>query len=154
MLDDHTSLIELLGKKLKDNDVLEILEDYQIEDVVYDFDRLHENAEDIYWASAKSAGFQLRFNQDQVLNTIFCHVVADEGFAPISPDIMGAPIYKTFDEAEVACKNKGLRYSTSDPTKGPQHYKWWLRIESADYSSHYQFQDGSIFLITLSVPKA
>ena len=37
----------LLGKKLKDDDILDVLEDYEIE-VVYDFDRSHENIEDIY----------------------------------------------------------------------------------------------------------
>jgi len=147
------NLSALLRKKLKDDDVLEVLESYQIEKVVYDFDRTHENLEDVYWAAAEAAGFQLRFNRDQVLDVIFCYIVADEGFAAISPGIVGAPLYGTFDDAEHACKGSGIRYSTSDSAKGPKDHKWWLRVESADHWSHYQFQDGSLFRVTLSLPK-
>jgi hypothetical protein len=143
-------LCNLLGKKLKDDDVLDVLENYGIDEVVYDFDRLHENIEDIYWASAKTAGFQLRFNQEQILVTIFCYIVANEGFTAISRDIVGTPIYDTFEEAEAACKKEGLHYLTSDSAKDPNHQKWWLRIES-HCRSHYQFESGSIYLVTLSV---
>jgi hypothetical protein len=51
----------ILGQKLKDDDVLEVLDSYQIENVIYDFDRLHENTADKYWAPCMPAGFQLGF---------------------------------------------------------------------------------------------
>ena len=44
------NLGDLLGRMLKDDDVLEVLEAYEVETVVYDFDRNHENMEDVYWA--------------------------------------------------------------------------------------------------------
>jgi hypothetical protein len=153
-MSDTMNLTELLGKKLKDHEVLEVLESYAIEDVVYAFDRFDENTEDVYWASATAAGFLLRFNQEQVLDTIFCYIVANEGFTPISPDTVGAPIYQTFDEAEQACKDRGLRYSTSDSSKGRRDHKLWLRVLSPGYSPHYQFQDGTLFLVTLSLPES
>jgi hypothetical protein len=87
------NLKSLLGLKLKDDAILEILEAYAIESVTYDFDRNHENMEDCYWAAANPAGFQFRFNQDQVLDTIFCYISAAEGFSPISPNLIGVPIY-------------------------------------------------------------
>jgi hypothetical protein len=42
----------LLGQGLKSDAVVALLEQYEI-DVTYDFDRLHEGAEDRYWASFK-----------------------------------------------------------------------------------------------------
>ena len=140
------NLSSLLRKKLKDDDILEILEFFEIE-VVYDFDRLHENLEDKYWAPAKSVGFQLCFNEGQVLKNIFCYIVANEGFSPISNDMIGVPVYKTYEAAEQACKTAGVKYSAS-PRVG-----WWIRIEAANLWSHYQFKDGALVLLTLSVPK-
>ena len=151
MIEQGMDLSALLGHKLKDDDVIEILEGYDIE-VVYEFDRLHDNLPDVYWASVREAGFQLRFNEDQVLGTIFCYVVAKDGFSPIAPAIIGAPVYKTFDDAEQACKSHGLRYSTSDATKAPPHRHWWLRVEAPEHWSHYQLENGLVALVTLSRP--
>jgi hypothetical protein len=117
--------------------------------VIYDFDRHHENMEDVYWAVAKSAGFQFRFDQHQVVDTIFCYIAAEEGFSPISPQIIGVPIYASFDEAEGACRSVGLTYSVSDPKNGPRFHKLWLRIESPDRQTHYEFKGGVISRITL-----
>jgi hypothetical protein len=146
------NLRALLGSKLKDDGILEVLEAYQIEKVVYDFDRHHENIEDVYWAAATSAGFLLRFDQHQMLDTIFCYMVAEEGFSPISPQIIGAPIYRSFDEAEAACKTAGLRYSVSDPKNGPRFHRLWLRIEGLKQHTHYQFKGGEVSRITLMRP--
>jgi hypothetical protein len=148
------NLSALLGKKLKDDDILEVLEDYQIDEVVYDFDRSHENIEDAYWAPAREAGFQLRFNQDQVLDVIFCYVAALEGFTPVDLEITGVSIFETFDDAELACKRNALRYSISDSTKGEEFRKKWLRIEEVDYWTHYQFENGSLIRLTLMLPKS
>lgn len=142
------NLSSLLGLKLKDDEVLEILEGFEIADVVYGFDRTHENIDDVYWAPAKASGFQFRFNKDQILDTVFCYIVADEGFSPISPDIIGATIYRTFDEAEADCRANGLSYTVSDP-KWP---KKWLRIDAPELRTHYQFKNGVLFRITLSEP--
>jgi hypothetical protein len=54
--------LPLLGKHLKDDEVIEVLEWANME-VVYDFDRLHENTPDVYWASATAEGFQFRFDE-------------------------------------------------------------------------------------------
>jgi len=41
--------LSFIGKRLKDDDVINILDRGQVE-VVYDFDRSHENIPDRYWA--------------------------------------------------------------------------------------------------------
>jgi hypothetical protein len=143
------NLRTLLGHKLKDDEILEVLEAYRVESVIYDFDRHHENMKDAYWAAAKDAGFQLRFDQYQVLDTIFCYIVANEGFSPTSPQIIGAPIYRSFDEAEAASKTAGLKYSVSDPKNGPTFHKLWLRVELPERHEHYEFRDAGLSQVTL-----
>ena len=146
-------LSTLLGRKLKDDEVLRILRDYHVDEVIYDFDRHHESTEDVYWAAARQAGFQLRFNQDQILDTIFCYFIANEGFSPVSTRIVGAPIYTTFDEAEVSCRRISQSYSVSDSRDGPKFHKLWLCAETSERRTHYQFKDGALILVTLMLPK-
>ncbi|HEY3149651.1 MAG TPA: hypothetical protein VGJ75_25020 [Dongiaceae bacterium] len=122
--------------------------------VLYDIDRNFENIPDVYWAPAKEAGFQLRFNEDQVLDTVFCYITASEGFSPISPQIVGVPIYATFDEAEATCRLNGDKYSTSNPVNGPRFHKLWLCVEGPVRRTHYQFASGILSLITLMLPEA
>ncbi len=55
---------------MKDDDTLEVLERYDIT-VTYDFDRTHENIDDMYWAASKDGGFQFRFNKEQKLDVVF-----------------------------------------------------------------------------------
>ena len=47
-MSDTMNLTELLGKRLKDYEVLEVLESYAIEDVVYAFDRHDENTAGLF----------------------------------------------------------------------------------------------------------
>lgn len=143
-------LCSLLGKQLKDDEVVEVLEFHEIE-VIYDFDRTHENIEDVYWAGAKTHGFQLRFNERQVLDTIFCYIAPSEGFTSISPELIGVPLYETFDAAEEAIKSMGCTFLASDASKGPKFNKWWIRADVEGVRRHYQFRDGLLFRVTLSL---
>lgn len=145
-------LLPLLGKKLKDDDVIDFFNDYDVEEVTYAFDRSHENMDDVYWAPNHKAGFQIRFDKDQIADTIFCYVTAKEGFAPIKPELIGAPVYRTFDEAESACKISGVSYSIPNVEKWPNLHKKWLRVESSLIWVHYEFKDGQISMVTLMTP--
>ncbi len=142
------NLSRLLGKQLKDESILEVLEAYGMQ-VIYDFDRTHENMEDKYWAQAQPYGFQLGCNQNQKLEVIFCYIGASEGFSPIDENIIGVPVYRTFEDAENTCKRESLRYRVSD-SKSPG---WWIRIEGEHLWSHYQFKDKRLFRVSLSQPK-
>lgn len=145
------SLASLLQLHLKDDEVIEILETYEMS-VTYQFDRSHENMPDVYWAPARRAGFQLRFNEQQILDTIFCYLAAKEGFDVIERKLIGVPVYETFAEAERACKKEGLAYKTSDSKKGPKYHQAWLRIDSPEIKRHYQFKDKRIAMVTLMAP--
>lgn len=147
------TLVSLLGKKLKDEEILQLFEDYQVGDVVYEFDRLREGAEDEYWAEAKMAGFAVRFDQNQVLRTVFCYASAIEGFTPISASDVGVPFFSSFEGAERAAKAAGVHHSIGhidDALLGLKSS--WVRVESAEAWAHYEFRDGELALVTLSRP--
>ena len=140
------NLSKLLGRKLKDDDMIDVFESFGIENVVYDFDRLHENQPDVYWAGAEREGFLLRFNEQQICDVVYCYIQASEGFTPIDPSIAGVEIFSAYDEAEQACQRTGLSYTVA----GPSMPKEWLRVDSGPFNVHYQFKDGTLFRITLS----
>lgn len=139
---------KLLGHNLKDDEVVKVLEDSDM-DVIYDFDRLHQDLDDRYWAPSKRDGFQFRFDRNQILDKIFLYIVRNDGFYPIQSGELDVDKFDTFDEAEGHFKSKGLAYTVSAGKPGTVNYKWWIR---ADYQScliHYQFKEGRIFQIEI-----
>lgn len=134
-------MLSLLGKQLKDDDIIDLLELHDV-DVVYAFDRLHENMPDIYWASFHSLGVQLRFNEHQALSTIFCYIAARDGFNAAAIHAIGVPVYESFQLAEQACQSNAVAYEAS-PTKA------WLKALGHDHHTHYEFSEGVLSLVTL-----
>ena len=143
---------QLLGKKLKDDLLLEIFAQYDI-DVVYDFDKTHENMEDHYWAAAPKHGFQFRFNQAQLLDVIFLYMVPREGFTPIDKAEIDVPIYASFTEAKQAFEHNGIAF-TQSPVEDPNStwFQRWIKANHGAYTAHYEFKDQQLRMITLSLP--
>ena len=136
----------LLGRKLKDDDVVEVLEAYDMT-VVYEFDRTHEGMDDLYWSDAQPDGFQLGFDKDQVLYVVFLYIAASDGFDPIDPDEVDFPMYGAFDEAKASFESLGVSYKESAGEK------WWIKGDFDDFTRHYQFHDGNLYRITLSLKR-
>lgn len=139
------NLVSLLGKALKDDEVIELLADWDAE-VIYDFDRLHENTPDRYWASLRELGVELRFDERQKLVTAFCYIEGRDGFSPASPEHVGAPIYASFAQAKAACERERLEHSTSP------HTEQWLKILGSTHHVHYEFMDDRLSLVTITLP--
>ena len=137
----------LLGRQLKDDKVVEVLDARDIQ-VVYDFDRSHENLEDIYWAATQASGFQFRFDQDQKLDVVFLYIEANEGFRPIARDEVSVPLYESFDEAKQDFTREGI------PFKESPGEKWWVKGDFGSSTRHYQFRDDTLFRVTLSTKAA
>lgn len=135
----------LLGKALKSDEVIEFLEMHEV-DVVYSFDRLHENSPDVYWASAKEAGLEFRFNEYQKLDTAYCYLVSRDDFSPAESEMIGVSIFDSFASAEQACQRDGLRYQSS-ATPG-----LWLKILGDSHDTHYEFTDDRLSMVALMVP--
>jgi hypothetical protein len=140
------NLSGLLGLKIKDEEMIDVLESYVINKVEYDFDRLQENQPDVYWARAEREGFLLRFNTEQICDVVYCYIQASEGFSPVDAGLVGVTIFNTYEDAEQSCKSNGQSYTVAGPTRAQE----WLRVDSGPFKVHYQFKDGALFRITLS----
>lgn len=136
-------LSDYIGKRLKSDDVIEILERFDMS-VIYDFDRLHEDAADRYSASARSAGFELGFDEQQVLCTIWCYIQPVSGFSAIDPAIVGARCFATFAEAVLHAEKAGIGTSQSKDAGS------WIRFEYERTPwVHYQFSEGRLEMVTV-----
>jgi hypothetical protein len=143
-------LIPLLGSNLKSDAVIELLELWDC-DVIYDFDRLHETTPDQYWASPKSEGLQLRFDEDQVLRCVFVHV------SPSNGDDFSAADLTTTDIPQLHSPEDVLAYAESNQLQTNagrgvlfDQVRDWVRIEYSNHSIHYEFRDGALGLVTIS----
>ena len=137
----------LLNRQLKDDDVIEVLELLDMQ-VVYEFDRTHENLEDIYWATAPTCGIQFRFNKDQKLDVVFLYIVASEGISPVARDEVDVPLFESFDEAKRSIAQARIPFVESP------NQKWWIKGDFGVNTRHYQYQDGELFRVTLSAKAA
>ena len=148
------TLPKLLGKKLKDDEVLQLLEDCQAGPVTYEFDRLHEGTPDSYWLEVLGEGFAIRFDEAQTLETIQCYVVPVDGFSAIDAGLLGVPLYATRDEVQRASTDMGLRVVTGDADIPALRLQTaWARVEAEDFWTHYEFRAGVLCMVNLSLPR-
>ena len=143
-------LIPLLGSKLKDDAVMELLELWDC-DVIYDFDRLHENTPDQYWASAKSEGLQLRFDEDQVLQCVFAHVAPshDDDFSAADLASTDIPWFRSIEDVVTYAESNRLQTTAGRGVLFDQ-VRDWVKIDCGNHSIHYEFRNGSLGLVTVS----
>ncbi|MBR8220307.1 hypothetical protein [Burkholderia ambifaria] len=115
-------------------------------DVIYDFDRLNENTTDTYSSSAKSAGFEFRFDERQILSVIWCYIQPRSGFLAIDSDVPGVPCFNDFSGAKSYATNAGIK--TSQAKDGAA----WIRFEQEGVWTRYQFSGDQLELVTLTLP--
>jgi hypothetical protein len=141
--------LPLLGKKLKDNEIIEILEGLDMH-VVYDFDRLHEGQPDKYWAAAKQEGFQFRFDEIQTLDVVFLYVEPSGDYAAMSRHDCDIPLFTTVEEAQRFGQAQHLVV-----TEGSADFlgvrREWVRLVFATHSAHYEFHGARLALVTLAI---
>ncbi len=140
--------LSLLGKKLKDDEMIEVLEAFDMK-VIYDFDRLHEGQPDAFWTESKPDGFQFRFDDSQTLDTVFLHIAPTDGFAAISPSDCDVPLFDSTTEAKTygATQHSHVTTGTANFLGVERH---WVRIDTANNSTHYEFRSGVLALVTIS----
>lgn len=135
-------LVKYIGEHLKSNLVIELLEEFDMS-VVYDFDRLHENIPDSYSSAAKEAGFEIRFNDQQIVDVVWCYIEPRHGYSPVKEDSLGVPIFRNFADARSYASESGTQLSESDDQLS------WLCIQYDNFWIHYEFSSGRLSLITL-----
>ncbi len=139
-------LLDLLQMRLKDEVLLDLFETYDV-DVVYCYDRLHENMPDAYHASLPRLGLEFIFNSDQILTTLFIKRVDIDGFNPIENDerlIYFSSINDVVRHAGAA--NLKLKQGEVDAF-GKQRV--WARLDLDDYAIHYEFINADLSKVTL-----
>ena len=141
-------LLPLLGKKLKDDEVIEILERSDIE-VIYDFDRLHEGQPDIFWATSNRDGFQFKFDATHKLVTVFLHIIPSDGYAAFSPHDCDIPFFSSAQEVDAFGKSRSLQVARGRADLSGVSREW-LRLGFGTYSIHYEFHAGRLALVTVS----
>jgi len=141
--------LPLLDQSLKSDDIIDLLEVHDI-DVIYDFDRLHENIPDQYWAACHALGIQMKFDQNQILKTIFIHLTNVDGFTPA--DLLDSDISVFTSKQKV--RNYALE-NNIETTEGQTSFFGeehdWIRFDYPDYKIHYDFGDGHLRKISLNV---
>jgi hypothetical protein len=126
--------LSLLGRCLKDDDVVDVLERNEI-DVVYDFDRSHENIDDIYWAPSINGGFVLKFGAKQVLETIFLYAAPIEGFTAIDRTDCDVTFFSSVKEVEAYAIKSKARFNKGVVDLLGIHREW-VRLEYDGFSVH------------------
>lgn len=135
--------LSLLGQHLKSDGVIEVLEHFGMP-VVYEFDRLHEGTADLYWSDAKAKGFQLRFDEQQRLDTIFLYVMPRHGFSAVDLSNSDVEMHATLDDAHQRVKQTAHAVKVGDG---------YVKALFGDKWVHYEYRDGCLSLITLMLEK-
>ena len=141
-------LIPLLGKQLKDDEVIDLLDCLDME-VIYDFDKLREGQPDKYWASSKEAGIQLRFDAAQALDAVFFYIATGDGFTAFSQSDCDVPLFASIAEAQAFGDAQHLQLTNgrADFLGVPRE---WVRLGFPAYASHYEFHGGRLALVTIT----
>ena len=142
--------IDLLGKQLKSDDVIDVLECDDLE-VIYDFDRLHENQPDVYWVASKAEGVQMRFNEDQALDTLFFYIQPDEGFSPCDPGSLGVPVFDSRDSARTYAAQSGLPVIEGE-ADFLGVYRTWIKIDFGSHLHHSEFRGETLHGMSAFLP--
>jgi len=141
---------ELLGTPLKGEVLVDLFETYDV-NVIYSYDRIHENTEDSYIAEIIEMGLEFHFNSDQELKVLFMKPVDHSGFNPFTgKDPRLVNFESGLDAMEFARVNSIdaiHNQASSDEIFGdiPE----WVKYSFDEYFVHYQFCDGKVDLVTL-----
>jgi hypothetical protein len=142
------NLLSLLDLALKSDEVIDVLETFDLR-VVYDFDRLRENTPDVYWASSPNGGFELRFNERQVLDTIFMYAQPKGRFASVERNCTGLPLHSSFKEAKATFETGATAFQNEPNGEG------WIKGMFGTHSVHYEFNSsGALALVTVMAADA
>lgn len=118
MIDPRT----LIGKKLKDDEVLEFIGDHGLK-VWYDIDTDHENIPDAYWIQDFAHGLEIKCDENQIVSVCFIFMRPRDGYAAFPwalPDL-------------IICAGKIP--TLGEPTKsGSYNGETWVRYDGPDLS--------------------
>jgi hypothetical protein len=139
--------IELLGVDLKCDFLCDLFETYDVQ-VVYDYDRTHENMPDKYHAKIPDLGLEFIFDETKILATLFVVPVEIKSFNPFSDAYNGINKFRSKDEAINYAIKYGLKYKIGNSDFMGEN-KDWISFKYNGYSIHYEFTNSELRMITL-----
>jgi len=138
----------LLGKPLKSDELLDLFETHDVE-VVYEYDRTHENLPDEYWGKCKDLGVQFVFDELQFLKFIYIHLTDADGFDPADLSASDIEVFASKLDARSHAQKKGVPVVEGRATfLGAE--RDWIRLEFSKHSIHYEFRAGILALVTVT----
>jgi hypothetical protein len=143
------NIFPLLGRSLKSDEVIEFLELWDAE-VVYDFDREHENVPDAYHTAAKAAGVEMLFDATQALTTVFLRINATDDFAAFDLSQSDIPSFDTIEDAKRFAAKKGLS-ATRGHAIFLERSRDWIKLGFATHTVHYEFVGGVLDMVTVAL---
>lgn len=141
--------LSLLGSHLKSEHVLDLLEPYDIE-VIYDFDRFHENTPDQYWTTIEELGLRLKFDEHRILTDLFLFLEPVGVFPSSDTRISGIRYFESKQEVRDFAIERDvvIREGKSEFFGSVED---WIRLDYPTHSIHYDFGDGALKKVTLSL---
>lgn len=140
--------LPLLGKHLKADELLDLFETHEVE-VIYEYDRTHENLPDEYWAKCRELGVQFVFDEHQFLKFIYVHLTDADDFEPAKLSDSDIELFASKPAAQVYAEKNGV-----DAVEGRAKFlgteRDWIRLEHSQHSIHYEFRAGSLALVTIT----
>jgi len=143
--------LDLLGTPLKSEFLFDLLETYDVQ-VVYGYDRTHENLPDEYHAEVSELGLQFVFDENQMLRTLFMTPMEITTFNPFEDDERVRRFASKADAREYAKENDVPTSEGESDFMGER--RDWIRFEGATHSVHYEFVDSALKMITLQTNNA
>jgi len=142
--------IDILGEPLKSDFLIDLFETYDV-DVIYTYDRAHENMEDEYRCGIPDMGLEFIFDDSQKLTTLFMTKIEHSGYNPFEGDDPRMTPFQTADEAMRIARTNSIdamhQKAKEDSFFGviPE----WVKFTFNNHSIHYQFDDTGISCVTL-----
>jgi len=147
--------VDLIGTPLKSDILLDLFETYDV-DVIYSYDRSHENMDDEYTAEIPEMGLGFIFDSSQHLATVFMKFVDHSGFNPFKGIDPRSVTFKSGVEAMEYAKERSIEAKHSE-AKHDDFFgaiPEWVKFNFNSFSVHYQFQGGAVEMVTLQVQNA
>ncbi len=144
-------LVQHLGRALKSDELLDLIELQDLK-IQYHVDTLHENTPDSYSARSEDLAFELLFNENQILTTVFHYISPEENIDTQAARI-GVPLYLTLDEARQAAVAMGVPFAMRENVEIPELglMVCWAKLTVQGHTRHYQFSAKGLDQLTLSL---
>ena len=144
--------IDLLGMPLKSDFLCDLFETYDVQ-VVYEYDRTHENLADEYRAEIPDLGLQFVFDESQTFKTLFKEQVEINTFNPFDGEGEEFKLFESKGDAKLFAVENGIQISEGSAELFGEE-RDWVRFEYSSYTIHYEYVGSKLRMITLQVKSA